>query len=305
MRIAIVGLGKIARDQHIPAIARSPHFELVAAASPAGSVSGVPIFPDIEQLLVSPIALDAIALCQPPQFRFAAAMTALRAGLHVLLEKPPATSCVQLERLASLATDSQKVLFAAWHSRHAPAVEVAREWLATRRIRGVHIQWKEDVRRWHPNQEWIWQPGGFGVFDPGINALSILTRLMPERLEVRRGKLEQPRNRGVPIAANLELGGASGVSVSIEFDWRQQGPQTWSIGFDTEGGLLELTAGGAALTLNGTALAVPPMDEYGSVYKRFACLVDERRSDVDAEPLRLVAEAFRCCTVSSVDAFES
>jgi hypothetical protein len=43
----------------------------------------------------------------------------------------------------------------------------------------VEIVWHEDVRKWHPGQQWIWEPGGFGVFDPGINALSIATRIFP------------------------------------------------------------------------------------------------------------------------------
>ena len=43
------------------------------------------------------------------------------------------------------------------------------------------VTWKEDVRHWHPGQQWIWEAGGFGVFDPGINALSIVTKIMPDR----------------------------------------------------------------------------------------------------------------------------
>jgi hypothetical protein len=43
----------------------------------------------------------------------------------------------------------------------------------------VRIEWREDVRVWHPGQTWIWEPGGFGVSDPGINALSVATRILP------------------------------------------------------------------------------------------------------------------------------
>ena len=54
------------------------------------------------------------------------------------------------------------------------------DWLAGRTIRRVECTWKEDVRVWHPGQAWIWEPG-IGVFDPGINALSVLTRILPPR----------------------------------------------------------------------------------------------------------------------------
>src|SRR3546814_7929308 len=80
VRVAIVGLGKIAHDQHIPAIAASDEFELVAAASLSGTIDGIPVFESVDALLGAGIAIDAIAMCQPPQARFAAAAKAIRAG---------------------------------------------------------------------------------------------------------------------------------------------------------------------------------------------------------------------------------
>src|SRR3546814_15721355 len=86
VRVAIVGLGKIAHDQHIPAIAASDEFELVAAASLSGTIDGIPVFESVDALLGAGIALGALAMCQPPPARFAAAAKSLRAGQHVLLE---------------------------------------------------------------------------------------------------------------------------------------------------------------------------------------------------------------------------
>ena len=47
--------------------------------------------------------LDAVAICTPPQQHYAAAKLALAKGKHVLLEKPPCTSALQLEHLVRLA----------------------------------------------------------------------------------------------------------------------------------------------------------------------------------------------------------
>ena len=87
--IAIVGVGKIARDQHLPSIAGNADFRLAATASRHGRVDGVEAFQTIEALLVARPDVGAVALCQPPQVRFEAAAKAIRAGRHVLLEKPP------------------------------------------------------------------------------------------------------------------------------------------------------------------------------------------------------------------------
>src|SRR3546814_14231220 len=91
-----------------------------------------------------------------------------------MLEKPPAATTTEISALADHARARGVTLFATWHSREAAGVAGARDWLSDKRIRAAHIRWKEDIRRWHPGQEWILDAGGFGVFDPGINALSIL-----------------------------------------------------------------------------------------------------------------------------------
>lgn len=304
MKIAIVGLGKIAHDQHIPAIAGSDRFELVAAATHAGSHEGIALYRDVDELLAAEPTLDAVAMCQPPQARFDAAAKAIRAGKHVLLEKPPGATLAEVEALSRLAEAAGTTIFAAWHSRFAPAVPEARAWLTERRINRVDITWKEDVRRWHPGQQWIWEPGGLGVFDPGINALSIATRILPRHFFLRDGTLEVPANRAAPIAAELNMVGMSGAPVRAVFDWRQTGPQTWDIVVETDDGTLRLSDGGAKLEIDGIARPVGPDREYPELYARFATLIDQGRSDLDRTPLRLVADAFLRCRQVQVEAFE-
>jgi len=75
----------------------------------------------------------------------------------------------------------------------------------------VQVRWKEDVLRWHPGQQWIWEPGGFGVFDPGINALSIVTRILPRELVLREATLYVPSDVQTPIAAELDCAICSGT----------------------------------------------------------------------------------------------
>ena len=297
-RIAIIGFGKIAQDQHAPAIAAHPAFELVGVSSrqaPASLSGGlVRVFPTPEALLAGLPDLDAVAICTPPGVRHAIAQQALRAGRHVLLEKPPAATLAELADLERLAREAGRVLFATWHARYGAGVEPARAALAGQAVRRLRVDWKEDVRRWHPGQAWVWQPGGFGVFDPGINALSILTRILPEPLFVRRADLSYPAGRDAPIAASLQLAcGRDGEDLRAEFDWRQTGPQTWDIEVETAGGTrLRLQQGGSRLEVDGRVPVDGPSAEYPSIYARFDALLRAQRSDVDESPLRLVADAF-------------
>ncbi len=289
--VAVVGVGKIARDQHLPAIAADPDFTLVAGVSRHETIDGVPNFKDVATFLAEgPEA--AVALCVPPSVRTAMAVQALEAGRDVLLEKPPAATLGEVDRMTAAARANGRVLFATWHSRFAPAVPAAKAWLSGKAVRSASIVWKEDVRRWHPGQAWIWQPSGFGVFDPGINALSILTEILPGAFVVDAATLTFPENCATPIAAALTMTGAAGYPVAADFDWRQEGPQTWDITVETDAGTLALSLGGAALTIDGTEVERAPEAEYPEIYRRFARLLAARESDVDAAPLRICADAF-------------
>ena len=84
LRVAIVGAGKIAHDQHVPAIAATDGVTLAAVADPRASQPDLPHFKTLEELLRDGPPIDAIAICTPPQMRRAQAALALAAGKHVV-----------------------------------------------------------------------------------------------------------------------------------------------------------------------------------------------------------------------------
>lgn len=303
IRIAVVGLGKIARDQHLPAIAGIPTFSLAATVSPHGAgLEGVAHFATFAELLKKGPAIDAVALCTPPQVRYGLAMQALERGIHVFLEKPPGATLSEVAALDACAGAQGATLFASWHSRFAAGVAPARAWLAQRCIQSVSITWREDVRVWHPGQAWIWEPGGLGVFDPGINALSILTRILPRPVILKAATLSIPENRAAPIAADISMYEAGGAEIRMDLDWRQTGTQSWDIIVETDAGPLTLSQGGAVLTTpDGTERNEDR--EYPGLYERFAALIQDGQSDVDTDPFRLVADAFLRGYRETVEAF--
>jgi D-galactose 1-dehydrogenase len=302
-KLAIVGVGKIVRDQHLPAIASNPDFNLIATASRHGTVEGVPSYGTIEALLEAVPEVDAVSLCMPPQYRYEAAHKALMAGKHVFLEKPPGATLSEVQDLVRIADSKGLSLFASWHSRYAPAVEAAKSFLASTKLNSVHVVWKEDVRHWHPNQAWIWQAGGLGVFDPGINALSIITHILPRALFITKATLEFPENRDAPIAADIHFADVTGLDVHAEFDWRQTGKQSWDIIAETDAGQMVLSEGGAKLSINGELKFSEPEREYPALYERFAEIIKAKQSDVDLAPLTHVADAFLLGRHKFVDSF--
>lgn len=300
-KVALVGIGKIAVDQHVPALAASPDFELACTVSRRGTVPGIQSFTDMDTFLTARPDVDVVSLCLPPMPRYDYAAAALKAGRHVMLEKPPGATLAEVMALREMAAARGLTLHATWHSRMARAVAAAKDWLRGRTVTRAHITWREDVRKWHPGQDWVFEPGGMGVFDPGSNALSILTEILPAPVHVTGAVLDFPENRQTPIAVRMTFTGG----VTADFDWRQEGPQTWDIDIETDAGPIALRHGGNELWRDGARVTGSDsiMGEYPALYAQLAGLLASGTSDVDLSPMIHIADAFTLGRRDTVAAF--
>ena len=307
IRIAIIGFGKIAADQHVPSIEGNGRFELVATSSRSGQ--GVAkSFTDWRELIRSVENLEAVAITTPPGPRYEIARECIAAGLHCLLEKPPSAGLAEINDLACFAEAKNVSLFTTWHAQHHSTVDSAAKALAGKRIKSMEILWHEDVHKWHPGQQWIWQPGGFGVFDPGINALSIATKIFPGGLFVESAQLQVPQNAQTPIAADIVFSSPQADGpLKASLDWRRSGGEEWTISIETtDGSTVRLEEGGAKLIVNrGEPQSDDGPGEYPDIYQVFATLIDERRSLVDVAPFRLVADCLLLARTTSVEPVNS
>lgn len=292
-KLAIVGPGKIAQDQHVPAILGNDAFSLEAVVSRSGaSINDLPSYRSLDRLFADRPDLEAIAFCNPPHGRYQGAKQALLAGKHVLIEKPPTALIGEFAELEAVARTAKGVFFTTWHSQYNPGVEVARDILAREGVDKVNVVWRESVWRWHPGQDWIWAPGGFGVFDPAINAFSILTRIMPFPFFVKNCDLEVPSGCHTPIAGTLSFTTDHNTAMTAELDWREVDNERKEILITTGAGSeLLIRQGGGGLVVNGVERFGGPKREYSAIYERFAGLIATGQSLIDAAPLHLVADA--------------
>ena len=298
--IALVGIGKIAVDQHVPAITEGRQWTLAATVSRAGSVDGVPSYSDLDAMLAENPRIETVSLCLPPVPRFEYAARAIAAGRNVMLEKPPGATLAEVHALQAMAAAAGVTLFASWHSRMARGVAAAKAFLADKVVTSGRIDWKEDVRRWHPNQDWVFEPGGMGVFDPGINALSILTEVLPRPVHLKHAQLSYPSNRWTPIQAELNFSS----NIRMELDWLRTGQQIWEMTLNTAEDKVHLLEGGNRCVINGSEAEVTALGEYPALYARLAELVEAGSSDVDLSPMIHVSDAMtlgRRVTVAPFD----
>src|SRR5690242_16146108 len=305
IRIAIIGFGKIAADQHVPSIQGNRRFELVASSSRSGKGVGRS-FTDWREMIRSVEGLEAVAITTPPGPRYEIARECMLAGLHCLLEKPPTTGLAEIADLGCLADAQQVSLFTTWHAQHHSTVQAAAQALAGKRIAKMTIHWHEDVQKWHPGQKWIWEAGGFGVFDPGINAFSIATKIFPGGLFVQSAELSFPENSQTPIAADIVFTSPEADGpLAGSLDWRRTEGEEWTIAVEASDGVcVRLEDGGAKLLIGEEQQLDSGLGEYPDIYRTFVDLIDERKSLVDVAPLRLVADCLLVGSRRSVEPVE-
>jgi predicted dehydrogenase len=315
--IAIVGCGEIARKQHARFLcsdANDTGFRLVATADPHASmdVEDVRHYPDHRTMLAAEPELAAVAVCTPTFTHFEIARDALLAGKHTLLEKPPASTVAELVELQRIAAERGVVLCTSFHSQHNEAVRQAADLLARigpgrnlpeKNLPGrnlkVLITWRENYDRWHPGQRWPWQRGGCGVFDSGINALSMLSHILPNvEFRVLTAKFLLPANAETPSTATLQLSADETGRGDFLFEWTKGGEDLWEIEVSLE------HAGAARETItiknfntlsrNGKMIleATTGGDEYAGVYRKFADTVKRGVTVVSYKEMRIIEEAF-------------
>lgn len=292
VRLGLVGVGAIARKQHKGVIDAHPDVTLVATASHDGAFEGVPSYRELGEMLAAEPSIDAVTMCVPPRVRTRLALEAIAAGKHVFLEKPPGQTVAEVLSLKAAADAAGVTLFASWHSRYAAAVEPLKAAIAQHGLKSVRVPWREDARIYHPGQRWIWDDGGFGCFDPGINALSILTHVLPRPFFTEEAHLFIPENATQPVRAEITYKDAHGIPVEALFDFDHPEPAEWSIIVETNGPTFTLSGGGKVLKAGDDVIVDADDEEYKALYDVFAKLIEASTSDVDVAPLIHCADAF-------------
>ena len=132
LKIGIIGCGKITEVRHAPEYAENPNCQLVAffdvvpeRAKALAEQYGGTAYDSIEALLASDV--DAVSVCVANAYHAQASIQALKAGKHVLCEKPMATTPEDCEAMVAAAKAAGKFLMIGQNQRLAKAHVKARE----------------------------------------------------------------------------------------------------------------------------------------------------------------------------------
>ncbi len=192
LQLGIIGYGWVARDYMVPAIRQSKLVTLTAvcsahAADMADLPDGVQPFTDLDEMLQR-VPLDAVYIATPNYLHAAQTVACLEAGLHVLCEKPMATTPADADAMVAAVQRTGKVYATAFDQRFHPAHQAIRQLVAQQTL-GTITQVKIDYACWLP-ATWAadnWRidkqrAGGGAIIDLAPHGLDLLETLLDDRI---------------------------------------------------------------------------------------------------------------------------
>ena len=184
-RVGIIGAGGIVRGAHLaPGWTSIPEVELVAvadvnlnAATELAKSFNIPhAYADFRDLLKHG-EIDAVDVCTPNRVHTPAVLAALKAGKHVLCEKPLATSVAEVVQMQKAAKQAKRLLMTAQHLRFGDLSVACKKWIDAGSLGEVyHTRIHATRRNMLPPRAGFIDPtlsGGGPCMDIGVHALDL------------------------------------------------------------------------------------------------------------------------------------
>jgi predicted dehydrogenase len=179
MRTGVVGYGMAAQVMHLPFLTTNPGYRVLSILqrhgnSAAEKYPGVRIVHTLEDMLTDP-GLELMVITTPNDTHFDYAARALRAGKHVVLEKPFTISSREAAELIRIAAGSGKVLSVFQNRRYVSDFLTIRQLLAEHKL-GSIVEFEAHYDRYRPEQRPnAWRetdaPGSGILYDLGAHLI--------------------------------------------------------------------------------------------------------------------------------------
>jgi len=237
LRVGVVGAGAISQVAHLPVLRKLKGVtvaavcdnDLAKARALSDRFQVADAFDDIEGMLEG-VALDAVVICTPNHLHEGHALAALRAGLHVLVEKPIAINAAGAARVVKAAEKKDRVVMVGMNHRYRADVQTVRSFVQTGELGEV-----ESVRgSWHvfrPGRAMLgWRlkrdlAGGGAMLDLGLSILDLGLWLSGNPKPVRvSATLDRPgREKAIEHAGSAFVVCEGGECIFVDVTWHHLG----------------------------------------------------------------------------------
>lgn len=254
LTIGIIGCGRIAAEKHLPTLLAlpdlcrvtalcSPHKEKAFALAEQYRLDEVTVYAEAEALLRNP-SIDVVYILTPNAQHAPLAMAAVKAGKHVLVEKPMAVCVQEAQALAEVAAASGKKVTVSYQHRfrkEAQSLYHRRQELGQIYAAKAYATRKNGVPNWGTFTDPA-QQGGGALLDIGSHALDLTLWVMdnwePESVFCQTfSKLHKLEGMEESAFAMLRMKNGAVVSLEAAWDLNTEEPRPCAAEFyGTQGG---------------------------------------------------------------------
>jgi len=197
VRVAVVGVGFVGGQAHVPAFRKIPGSDMIVLCDKLenrvkalSEKYSVKYCLDYEEILNNP-KVDAVVLSVPTPFHFELAIKAMQKGKHVLCEMPLAPTIEQIRKMAETAKKSKVVLMPDLNFRFAPIYIKIKEMINEGVVRNpIATHYREFIpaaalaKQW-PAGSWAWdigKSGGYPDFTLSVWSIDLLRWLFEDEI---------------------------------------------------------------------------------------------------------------------------
>jgi len=296
VRWLVVGLGDVALRRVLPALLRERRSVIhgVVSRDPAKGAAHAPrVWTDLWDALQDE-AIDAVYLATPVFLHHPQALQALRAGKHVLCEKPMTISWAEACEMEQVANREGRLLGVAYFRRYYPKLVEARKLLEQGAV-GAPVMAFATCGEWIPKftaeRSWLLDPSQAGsgpLYDIGSHRIDALNFLLGDPVRVTAQMSTTVRPFPVEDGATVLIEYASGARAMVDARWntRTAMNEFRIVGTD---GVLELSPLDAPGLACGDRKLHLPCDEN----RHFPCIEAFVAAVLDGMPLECSAARVR------------
>ena len=221
IKVGIIGCGKIAQVRHIPEYAANPHAEVYgfydinrARAEELAVKYGGKAFASYQELLADP-EIEAVSVCAANHAHAEIAIAALKAGKHVLCEKPMAVTLEECEAMVAAAKEAGKYLMIGQNQRLAKAHAKAKELIAQGAI-GKVLTFRTIFGHGGP-ETWSIDPGSnVWFFDKTKSAMGAMADLGIHKTDMIQYVLGSKIVKTQAVLTTLDKKDATGSLIGVD-----------------------------------------------------------------------------------------
>lgn len=230
LRLGIIGTGAVAQLVHLPICANRNDVEVVALADTEVDKAraladrfGVPRVLSTESLLADG-DVEAVIICTPNHLHETEALAAIRAGKHVLVERPLALTAEGCDRVVEAARLAGSTLQVGMSHRFRPDVSALRSFVSGGELGEVHAGRVAWMNRHVPLRRTTWrqrpeEAGGGALMDLGVQALDLLFWILGEPRVERVSAVVSGLDDGVEDGASVLMRTSEGAGLTLEVSW--------------------------------------------------------------------------------------